>query len=250
MCMGGCPNNILRTKGAVTAKKYLGICRLQGNFIQLRTIPLIKIDAQIPLNPRAVIVLSNSNQHMVTLDEFIRLSGRLIAQPPIVATNGGYALKKHTLQLAVFVHEFLGRTVVYNRNALAHGILFLPLGGLHHFKSRAHDDLHRFGTQSKRGTTAVHGGITAAHHDDLALDLADMTEGDATQPIDANVYIFVDLIPTSQFQIPTTRRASADKVGIKILGHKRFQTVDGLTEVAVHAHVQNALDLLVQHLLR
>ena len=44
MRMCGRPNDVLRTKGAVTTEKYFGIIRLQGDFIQNWAIPFVEFN--------------------------------------------------------------------------------------------------------------------------------------------------------------------------------------------------------------
>ena len=170
MGMSRCPNNVFGTKSAVAPEEDARIRGLEGDLVQVWTIPLIKLDAQIPLNPRTMIVLTNRHQHMVTFDKLVRLARWLVAQTTVLASNRRYALKQHALEFAVFVNKFFGWPIVDNRNALAHGILFLPLRCFHHLECRAHHHFHRLGAQAQRRTTAVHGRVTAPHDDNLAFN--------------------------------------------------------------------------------
>jgi len=65
MAMGNRRNNVLGTKCSVTAKENLGVARLERPFINLRHIPLAKLNTQIALDPRESVVLTNGNEHFI-----------------------------------------------------------------------------------------------------------------------------------------------------------------------------------------
>ena len=63
---------------------------------------------------------------------------------------------------------------------------------------------------------AVHGGVSAAEDDNLALDGADVTEGDRGEPVDADVNERLGFLPTGQFQIAALRRAGTYEDRIEV----------------------------------
>jgi hypothetical protein len=62
---------------------------------------------------------------------------------------------------------------------------------------RTHD-LHILAAEAARGAAAVHGGVAAAEHDDALADLADVAEGHARQPVDADMDAGGGLAPAGE----------------------------------------------------
>ena len=81
----------------------------------------------------------------------------------------------------------LGTRIVEDRDALVHRVLLLPGRRLHLLEAGAHDDLHVLAAEAARGAAAIHRGVAAAEHDHAPADLVDVAEGDARQPVDADM---------------------------------------------------------------
>ena len=77
-----------------------------------------------------------------------------------------------------------------------------------------------------------------------------MAEGHARQPIDPDGYVRVRLAAPGYVEIATARRAGSDEVGVVVhiehLFHARYLVV----EVGVDPHIEDQVDLLVQHFRR
>ena len=248
--MGRCPDDVLRPKGRVAAEEDLGMGRLQGDLIEHWAIPLVELDAGVPFDPWTMVLLADGHQDVVGRQEHVILATRFVAQPPVVALDRLHAAENDAGQPAVLVHEFLGGPVVDDGNALAHGILLLPIRGFHHLEGGAHHHRDALCAEPLGGAAAVHGGVAAAHDDDVAGNGIGVAEGDARQPIDADGDVFVHLVAARQLEVPSPRRAGANEIGIEVHIQHRFHAGDFVAEMTLNAHVEDQVHLLLQHVRR
>ena len=72
----GRPDDVLGTERRVAAEEHVRQRRLQRVTIEHRTFPAIELDADVALDPRAVVFLTNRHQHVIGFHEDIRLAGR------------------------------------------------------------------------------------------------------------------------------------------------------------------------------
>ncbi len=150
--------------------------RAHRHFIHHRHIPLVELDADVALDPREGVLLTDRHQHVVALEMLIRLAGRHQSASAARVVFGLHLLEQHAGQLAVPVGELLGHQHVEDRDVLVHGVFLFPRRRLHLLEAGAHDDLHVLAAQPARGAAAVHRRIAATQHDDALADRADVAE--------------------------------------------------------------------------
>src|SRR5260370_14404850 len=107
--------------------------------------------------------------------------------------------------------EFDRHEKIDDRDALVLRVLLLPGRGLHLLEARAHDDGNLLAAEAARGAAAIHRRVAAAEHDDAAADLVDMAERDGGQPVNADMDMGRGLLAPGKLDLPTARRAGADK---------------------------------------
>ena len=142
MSMGHGPNNILRSKSRITAKKDLWKTRLKTLRIKPRHTPLIEINTCVGFNPGESVFLTDRNKHIVTGEELLGFTCRYQFAPTLVVKLSHDTIKAHPNQLAVFVDESRRNKIVEDRNTFMHRIFLLPGRGFHLLKARTNDDLY------------------------------------------------------------------------------------------------------------
>src|SRR6266850_4795287 len=71
------PDDVLRTEGRVAAEKYVGYRRLERRLVEDGQTPLVELDAALALDPGEGVLLADRDQHVVALEELVRLAGGL-----------------------------------------------------------------------------------------------------------------------------------------------------------------------------
>ena len=145
----------------------------------------------------------------------IGLAGRHEIAAPVGVVHRLDLLEDHAGELAVLVREFLRHQIIEDRDVLVHGVLLLPGGRLHLLEAGAHHDLHVLAAEPARGAAAVHRGVAAAEHDDPLADAVDVAEGDAGEPVDADVDVLGRFLAAGNVEIAAARRAAADEDGVE-----------------------------------
>ncbi len=141
--------------------------------------------------------------------------------------------------------EFLWHQPIEDRDALMHRVLLFPGRGLHLLKAAAHDDGDLLAPQPARRAAAIHRRIAAAEHHDAAADLIDVTEGDAGEPIDADMDVAGCFLASGDFEIASSRRSATDEYRIPIVRQQRLQAADEFPEAGLDIHVEDQVDLFV-----
>ena len=131
-----------------------------------------------------------------------------------------------------------------------HGVLLLPGGRLHLLEAGAHHDLHVLAAEPARGAAAVHRGVAAAEHDDPLADAVDVAEGDAGEPVDADVDVLGRFLAAGNVEIAAARRAAADEDGVEAFTKSAFDAVDALAADEGDAEVEDVTAFLVEHAFR
>src|SRR5271154_5484052 len=75
-----------------------------------------------------------------------------------------------------------------------------------------------------------------------------MAEGDAGEPVNANVDVRPGLASTRYFEVAAARRAAADENRVVAFAHEAFQTVDATLRNELTAGRQRVTDLFVDHI--
>src|SRR5438045_2017061 len=200
------PDDVFWAESRIATEKDVRKGRLVRHRIYLRHAPSVELEAEIALDPRKGILLPDRDQDIITFEVHIGLAGRLQPAASHVVDVGGDLLEHNTGQPARTVREFLGDEVVQDRDALVHRVLFLPGRGLHLLEAGAHDDLHIIPAEAPRGPAAIHGGVAAAEHDDAAADPGDVLEGNAGEPIDADVDVARGFLAPRNIKVTAARR--------------------------------------------
>ena len=161
-----------------------------------------------------------------------------------------HLFKNDARELAAFVGEFFGHEVIEDRNVLVHGVVLFPGGRLHVLEAGADDHFHIFTAEPAGRPAAIHGGVAAAEHNDALADLVDVTEGDAGEPVDADVNVLCRFLAAGDVEIAAARRAAAHEDRVKVLRQQRPHTVDALAAAEFDAEVENVTAFFVDHAFR
>src|ERR1700726_892769 len=111
-----------------------------------------------------------------------------------------------------------------------HGVFLFPRRRLHLLEAAAHDHRDVLAAEALGRAAAIHGCVAAAEHDDALADAIDMTEGDARQPVDADMDVGGGLLSARNIEVAAARRAGADEDRVIAFGQERLEAVDALAE--------------------
>ena len=143
VCVSGCPDDVLGAQGRVTSEKYFGVGRLKRVVVEYGAIPLVEFNADVTLNPGAVVLLPNRHEDMVGLYKDIGFITGDVLQTAVLF-DGRNTFKQYALQLAVFMNKLFRRPVVNDRDVFVYRFLFFPIAGFHHLERAADNDGYRF----------------------------------------------------------------------------------------------------------
>src|SRR5690606_5227577 len=237
-------------EGRVATEEHLGIGGLEGVLVELGHAPLVEHDADIPLDPGEGVFLADGHQHGVTGVEGEILAGGHQAAAALVVVHGLDLLETHAHQLAVLDDKLLGDVVVDDGDVLVDGVFLLPGGGLHLLEGAAHQHLDFLAAETTGGAATVHGGVAAAEDDDLLADHLGVLEGDAGQPVDADVDLGVRLLAAGQvLQVAAAGGAGADEDRVVVLVEQALEALDVGVVLGDHPHADDVANLLVEHFL-
>src|SRR6185312_3047228 len=241
------PDDVLRPEGGIAPEEDVGDGRLHRHGVDDGQAPFVEVEPDVALDPGEGVLLADGDQHVVAVHAHRRLAGRHQAAPPCGVVLRPHLLEEHAGEAPLLVQELLRHKIVEDRDAFMHRVLLLPGGGLHLLEAGADDDRHLLAAEPARGAAAIHRRVAAAEHDDAAADLVDMAEGDAGEPVDADMDVGGRLLAPGEVEVAAARRAGADEDRVVPLGGKRLQTVDPLAEARLDAEVEDVADLLVDH---
>src|ERR1700733_2216715 len=169
---------------------------------------------------------------------------------PLGIAHRFHLFKNNARELAAFVGEFLGHEVIEDRNVLVHGVVLFPGGRLHFLEAGPNDHFHVFAAEPPRREAAIHGGVAAAEHNHALADLVDVTEGDAGEPVDADVNVLGRFLAAGDVEIAAARRAAAHEDRVKVLREQPLHTVAAVAAVKFDAEVENVTAFFVDHAFR
>ena len=244
------PDDVLRAERRVAAEEDFRIGRSHGLGVDLRHVPFVEVDAAVALDPRERVFLADSDQHVVARKVLIGLAGRYQVAAALGVAHRLDLLEHDAGELAVVVREFLRHQIIEDRNVFVHGVFLFPGRRFHLFEAGAHDHFHVFAAEPARGAAAVHGGVAAAEHDDPFADAVDVTEGDARQPVDADMDILGRFLAAGNVEIAAARRAAADKDRVEVFRKQRLHAVDALAADERDAEIEDVAAFLVDHVFR
>ena len=129
-------------------------------------------------------------------------------------------------------------------------VFLFPGAGLHLLEARADDDLDLLAAEAARGAAAVHGGVAATQDDDPPADLLDVAEGDAGEPVDADMDVGGGLLAARDVEVPAAGRAGPDEHRVEAFGQEALEALDALAQAKLDtAEAGDVADLLVDHFL-
>src|SRR5215813_3631948 len=244
------PDDVFRPPGRVAAEEHAGPRRHHRRLIDLGHVRLIELDADGALDPREAVLLADRHQHVVAGKHHLLARGLEPRPAAGVDADLAHLLEADARQPAVLEHDLLGGMVVEDRHAFVLGILDLPRRGFHDPPRRAYRHFHVLAAEAQRGAAAIHGRVAATDHHHALADPADVLEGDAGQPIDADVNVGGGLPAAEEVEVLALGGAAANEDRIETLAQQRRQGVNLAAKARLHAKCQDAIDLLVEDRLR
>ncbi len=119
-------DDVLRAEGRIAAEEHVGNARLESLLAQLGQAPLVEGDAAIALDPGEGVLLADGNQHLVALEEGIRLAGGYQGSATAIVVGCLDDAEGHAQQLAALLHERLGHVEIDDRDAFVLRVFLLP----------------------------------------------------------------------------------------------------------------------------
>ena len=242
------PDDVLRSPGGIAAEEHVGARRLERCLVHHWHVPLVERDADVALDPREGVVLTDGED-----DRVARHDDRLNHRAGLTPVRRGplQPLELHADELAVFDHEALRRVILDDVDAFFLGILELPWRRFEKFASATRDHVGVGATEPARRAAAIHGGVAHADDEYLLANRLDMAEVHRAEPLDADV----DLV--AHGRVPSSRNvelfalggAAAHEDGVVLLIEQRAQARYRRVVPDLGAHVDDALRLLIEHLL-
>jgi hypothetical protein len=159
---------------------------------------------------------------VVALEMRVGLAGRDQCAAPVLVIDRAHLLEGDAGQAAAVVGEGFGYEVVEDRDAFVHGVLLFPGAGLHLLEAGTDDDLDVLAAETARRAAAVHGRVAAAEDDHPLADRGDVAEGDARQPVDAEMDGLGRRLAAGNVEILAARRAGTDEDGVVAFGEQAF----------------------------
>src|SRR6516165_4785499 len=245
VAVGNGPDDVLRPKRGVAAKEYFRQGRLHRLRIDLRHVPAVKLDADVALDPREGVLLTDRDQHVVARSVLVGFAGRDQVAAPARVVLGLNLLEQYPGQPAALMGEFLRHQPVEDRDAFVHRILFLPGRGLHLLKPAAHDDGDFVAAEPARGAAAIHRRVAAAEDDDTAPDLVDVAERDAGEPVDTDMDVVGRLVAAGDVEVAPARRAAADKDRVPIVAEQALEAFDIFAETGLDTHFEDQVAFFI-----
>jgi hypothetical protein len=135
------PNDVLGAEGGVAAEEDARMARRHRLRIDLGHVPLVKLDADIALDPRKSVLLADCDQHVVASEVLIGLAGWNEIATALGVVFGLDLLEHHAGEATVLVGELFRHEEIQDRDVLVHGVLLLPGRRLHLLKAGADDHL-------------------------------------------------------------------------------------------------------------
>ena len=93
---------------------------------------------------------------------------------------------------------------------------------------------------------AIHGRVSDADDKHVFADRCDVAEGDGLQPVDADVDA-VRIVTARDVELLAARRAGADENRVEAFVEQRLHAVDGRVIANVDAHIEDLVDLVIEH---
>src|SRR5438105_1218217 len=174
------PDDVLRTKRRIAAEEDAGPGRLHGHAVHHRHVPIAELDAEISLDPRKRVLLSDGKDDVVARIEDAVESRRLasLAIPP-------EAVELHAGELSALDHEPARRVIDHDLDTFLLGIVQLPGGRLEETAGPARHDADVAPAETPRRAAAVHRGVPHADDEHALAYRRNVLECDRLEPVDA-----------------------------------------------------------------
>ncbi len=132
-------------------------------------------------------------------------------------SSGDHSSRSNTMPLSLpsSMTNDLGAWLTMISHLLLLGVLELPGRGLEVGAGAAGHDLDVLAAEAPRGAAAVHGGVADADDEHALLDRGDVAEGDAVEPVDADVDL-VRVVAAGDLQVLAPGGAGADEDGVEL----------------------------------
>ena len=105
-----------------------------------------------------------------------------------------------------------------------HCIFNFPFRRFHLIKRTPYSHLYIISSKSYRGSTAVHSCISSSENNNFLTYRFCMFKGNASKPINSNVYTFFSFFSSFYIDISPFRSSGSDKYCIKVFIKKLFHT--------------------------
>ena len=246
MAMLDRPNDVLGSPGRVAPEEDAGARARHRAAIDDGHVVLVELDADVPLalDPREGVVLPDREHHVIArqndgVDHLAALLSVFLepAQP----------LEFHADELAVLHDEALRRVVLHDLDLLLFRVLKLPRRGFEVRARPARDDLDVLSAQAARRATTVHRRVTDADDEHAFADRFDVAEVHGRQPFDTDMNT-IGVVAPRDLEVLSLGRSATDEDRVIALAEQRAHARHRRVPADFDAHVQDVLDLLVQHL--
>jgi hypothetical protein len=144
---------------------------------------------------------------------------------PALVFFRSHFLEYDSSQAAGGMREHLGCEEIHDRDAFADRVFLFPRRGLRLIEAGAHDDLD-VGAAATRLSTAVHGRVAAAEHDDAPADRRDIAKRNVRKSVDADVDVARCFAAPRNIEVAPSRRSAADEDRVVAFVDQTSETVD------------------------
>ena len=238
------PDDVLGSPRRVSAEENARPRRLHRFFVDYRHVPLVEVNTQPALDPRESVFLADSEDHVVGRQEngiyHPRVPGSRVPLQP---------LEFHSLQFSALDHEALGRVIDHNLDAFLFGVFEFPRRGFEVSARPARHHLDVLSAKPARGAAAIHGGIADPDDQHPLSNGLHVAERDRFQPVDTDMNA-IGFVSSGNLQVLAPRRAAAHEDRVKSLFEQRFHARDRRVVTDVDTHVENDVDLFIEHACR
>src|SRR5688500_10703136 len=212
-----CPDDVLRTPCRVAAEEHTGARALHGHLVDDRHAPLVERDADVALDPRERVVLTDGENDLVARqDDGAGHGADLLA----VLLAPHELLELHADELSILDHKPPGRVILDDVDRLFLRVLELPRRRLEIGTRATRAYSRRDAAMPPRGAAAIHGGVAHADDEHAWSVPVDVPAAHGAEPLEADVDVTpCGVVPAAgDVEVRAFRRDAADVHRVEAAG--------------------------------